>query len=88
MELVFRLVFKTSSGRITTFVAGSIPALSAICYCQRRRVGWALPTNYAQTDNNGAQCTPYLIIMGAMPTDVFGRGHGARLTGYANEMMV
>ena len=30
MELVFRLVFKTSSGRITTSVAGSIPALSAI----------------------------------------------------------
>ncbi len=29
MDLVFRLVFKTSSGRITPSVAGSIPALSA-----------------------------------------------------------
>ncbi len=29
MELVFRLVFKTSGGRITPSVAGSIPALSA-----------------------------------------------------------
>ena len=28
LELVFRLVFKTSSGRITPSVAGSIPALS------------------------------------------------------------
>ncbi len=28
MELVFRLVFKTSSGRITPSVAGSIPAPS------------------------------------------------------------
>jgi hypothetical protein len=29
LELVFRLVFKTSGGRITPSVAGSIPALSA-----------------------------------------------------------
>lgn len=28
LELVFRLVFKTSSGRTTPSVAGSIPALS------------------------------------------------------------
>lgn len=28
MDLVFRLVFKTSSGRIIPAVAGSIPALS------------------------------------------------------------
>jgi hypothetical protein len=28
LELVFRLVFKTSGGRITPSVAGSIPALS------------------------------------------------------------
>jgi hypothetical protein len=30
MHLVVRLVFKTSSGRITPPVAGSIPALSEI----------------------------------------------------------
>jgi hypothetical protein len=29
LELVFRLVLKTSGGRITPSVAGSIPALSA-----------------------------------------------------------
>ena len=28
-DLVVQLVFKTNSGRITPFVAGSIPALSA-----------------------------------------------------------
>ena len=35
MDLVFRLVFKTSSGRIIPSVAGSIPALS-------------VPTNHGQ----------------------------------------
>lgn len=32
MGLVFQLVFKTSSGRIKSSVAGSIPALSAIYF--------------------------------------------------------
>ena len=32
MKLVFQLVFKTSSGRITPSVAGSIPALSVIYF--------------------------------------------------------